>query len=226
MLSFVVNFNKDFFKKAVLYLLTFVILLISLSVPSLAASSNTPKFGQGIQGVSCYNAVSASEYPVLHMAVNAAIADWDWHLGLLNNQHGTNYNFVTLEQKENYFFPMIEFVVCESDAMVENTNYLASTRFFYNAKFENGVGSRNENILCEEDWESTVIEFYIDQIREAAIASNYQQLRSMANHEIGHALGLEHTTDGDDGVLMYYSQSRTAVVPTAADLEAVYNLYG
>lgn len=65
---------------------------------------------------------------------------------------------------------------------------------------------------------------FFDQMEDGTIEDVYQ-LKAIANHEIGHALGLAHY-EYDNGVLMFPGDNRTAEVPTAADLEGIYHLYG
>lgn len=49
--------------------------------------------------------------------------------------------------------------------------------------------------------------------------------KATAGHEIGHALGLNHTTD--NGTLMYTPHStRTATSPTADEVRGVSAIYG
>ncbi len=53
----------------------------------------------------------------------------------------------------------------------------------------------------------------------------FNTARGIINHEIGHALGLDENPN-DNGTIMWEETStRTAHVPTAADLTGIRNLY-
>lgn len=76
-----------------------------------------------------------------------------------------------------------------------------------------------------QDWQATEIIFLTDRLSANGYLNDYAALRSLANHEIGHALGLAHDVT-DDGVLMYPNHNnRTAYVPTEQDLATVLYLY-
>ncbi len=57
------------------------------------------------------------------------------------------------------------------------------------------------------------------------LCNDVAAMRSIANHEIGHTLGLDHADDY--GVIMHTPyEERTATVPTLDDLQGIWHIYG
>lgn len=212
-------------------ILVTTVLSLMFIMPISAASYatwNDHKFTQGIGSVTCYNGVNGVQYPYIQAAVEYAIDDWNWHLGLLNEQYGVNWNLVDFTGDITQECAMIEFYVKTT------SEYAAEASFDYSAT--NAVANtilygqsqgrlRNKLDDPQIDWSSATITFLSDQLEYFDQLEDLYELKTVANHEIGHALGLAHYSE-DNGVLMYPYSDRTAEVPTAADLEGIYHLYG
>ncbi len=194
-----------------------------------------------LSDVTCYNHVSSTEHNDVYRAVNQAIADWDWHLDVLNSQVGTTYNLhaggaIDMQFAEIAFYAIDDY--CRDVNNNADKSVLALTNF-YNI---DGLGTENqtytnisENVIYNNaNWENSTIFIFLDALSYNGI--NYEKTRATINHEIGHALGLMHDPS-DTGVIMYgsnvddrpgfiYSFDRwTATVPTLHDLYAVHYLY-
>ncbi|MBR5134949.1 MAG: hypothetical protein IKV35_05065, partial [Clostridia bacterium] len=70
---------------------------------------NGHTYEQGIDRVECLNLVDESAYAELHRAVDAAVLDWDWHLGLLNEQYDVYWNLISYVGNTAESVPMIRF---------------------------------------------------------------------------------------------------------------------
>jgi len=81
-------------------------------------------------------------------------------------------------------------------------------------------------------WDKCKIVFMYERLEAQGVLENYYTLQIIANHEIGHALGLADYVDEqgnplDNGVIMHpHYNTCTADVPTAADLNGIYAIYG
>ncbi len=196
---------------------------------------NGHKLSQGIGNVDCLNSVSVNQYPYLWGAVEDAIKDWDWHLGLLNEQYNVNWNLTKYSENGNY--PTIEFIAMTDGVYFKQfTDYYsrdiniftkAVTRLYKEELDSNG--NRSHASFRNEDWTTTQIVFLTDRwgdpLEDESPINDYYELKTTANHEIGHVLGLAHDPN-DKGVIMYETANgRTATVPTLKDLETVYYLY-
>lgn len=194
---------------------------------------NDHKLVQGIGNVECKNSIDSSKYSYMWLAVRDAIKDWDWHLGLLNEEYGVDWNltdyYYTGEITGEY--PTIEFHAMTSaeftSAYTDSYATIKSTTRAITRLYDGSINNNGKRIHADflnEDWISSEIIFFMDRMGEDVI-ENYNAFKSAANHEIGHVLGLRHDSS-DYGVIMYpYFEERTATVPTAKDLATVYYLY-
>lgn len=207
-----------------------MVLLMTVAAPLAAAEEyytyNDHTFAQGIDRVDCFNFVDADSYATLHTAVDTAILDWDWHLGLLNEQYGTSWDLVSFVGNRHEEVPMIECVAMTDAEYAAYAGSGVNDKVMINYYgLENGI-VRSSVDRNTQNWYSVEIIFLVDQLRAAGELDDYAYLRSLANHEIGHALGLNHD-EIDCGVIMYPNgDDRTAWVPTAKDLATVRYLYG
>ena len=85
----------------------------------------------------------------------------------------------------------------------------------------NGVNMSETGHVKDYNWDHVVIAYNTC----LAPTSDYSKMRSIAGHEIGHAIGLDHH-QSDNGVLMYQGyRERTAIVPSSYDIRAAIFVY-
>ncbi len=186
-------------------------------------------FSQGIDEVTCKNNVNGENFPILYAAIEAAIVDWDWHLGLLNEQYGKNWDMTSVSEAN----AMIEFYAMSNE---EAYAFLET----YTGNADELDSSKAANTTCwayltpdnSIKWNYCTIIFLYENLALHGVLENYYTLQIIANHEIGHALGLDDYVDEqgnplDNGVIMHpHYNTCTADVPTAADLNGIYAIYG
>ena len=220
------------------FLLTAILILCSMSIAVHAELAdqeniNDPhlqggEFVQGIGNVTCISKVDVSLYPELYAAIHAAILDWDWHLNILNEQFQVNWNITDITGKQTY--GMIEFCTMNRSQATDlyhsrfpeanDTSISESAAAFTTWR----DGSSPINSL-EYKWTAADVVFLWDNLLEGNHLYDYNYLKKVANHEIGHALGLADQYE-DNGVIMYYAvDENTANVATAFDLVNIYCCY-
>ncbi len=186
-------------------------------------------FNQGIDEVTCKNNVNGEDYPILYAAIEAAIVDWDWHLALLNEQYGKSWDMISVTGSN----AMIEFYAMSNEealAFLEVYTGSPTTLKPGGAAFAtHWVDSTTNN---GPGWDICRIVFLYERLETQEVLEDYYTLQIIANHEIGHALGLDDYVDEqgnplDNGVIMHpHYNTCTADVPTAADLNGIYAIYG
>ena len=174
----------------------------------------------GIGSVTCSNRIDSTTHNVLWNAVQTAIADWDWHLSLLNAQYGVDWNVFSVGSTASATITVAE--------KPEGFGLLGTAETIMYA-FTEDEGDRfltNDVDPSQKDWKTVIVWVDIEEIDGLGYLNNATYLRRMMNHEFGHALGLNHYSD-DEGVIMYdVIDNQTATVPTEADLAGIYYLYG
>ncbi len=159
-------------------------------------------------------------------------------LGLLQTWYGVDWNLGRVyEGNYDGAHPEIEFVAMDFEEFLytydsyntfgDNGIPGARTRYYRysNTESRNHISLDAESGLALENWSSTEVVFFHDMLDQCGYLEDYTALKAMANHEIGHTLGLAHDTH-DTGVIMYpYYEDMTATVPTRRDLETVYYIY-
>jgi len=199
-------------KKTLRTICTLVIILLVFSMyalPSLAAETTHftlygHQLSRGIQNVQCNNAVDSATYPHLYAAINLAISDWDWHLSLLNDAYSVNWNLTHVDPQTN-IIPEITFVAMNNIAIRNEFGdniFNQGVSYAFTAFYDQNGARTNP---YSNDWYSTKIVFCVD-ILAAHYLNDVYALKQTANHEIGHALGLDH--HDDHGVIMYPKKRR------------------
>ncbi|MBQ4617809.1 MAG: matrixin family metalloprotease [Clostridia bacterium] len=215
--------KKLLYKTRMFLAVTMVLVVILTSCVGLVSAAG---FKDGIGCVTCSNEIAPS-YSELYAAVHAAVMDWDWHLAILNEQYGVDWNMTdTVEDQTD---SMIRFLAMNnqeaeqySDDLFENAHTIVSDQLIAM------MFCFSSNTLVSSDsstWDRVEMIFLVDNLEKQDYLHDYFDLKQIVNHEIGHALGLADRTD-DQGVIMYYNKETcTAEVATASDLQNVYFLY-
>ena len=199
-----------------------------------------------LNNVECYFEFLPGENLTMYTAINNAVSDWDWHLRYISQ---------TMSEQDGYDYDVYGF------GMVNGTNQRdADIRF---ALDENNLEIPGyaaldgayaitlpydamdrlivNEVVGQGNWRYSVIRF--SEYKFTTYASTHTEnetksfIQRVANHEIGHALGLAHDPrdngiimygDNDHGILegfVYDDDSWTATVPTLHDLMGVYLMY-
>jgi len=202
-----------------------VLLTVSMMI-TVSADDNSyqllgGQFEQGIGNVTCENNVDVDTCPELYAAVAAAINDWDWHLGLLNEQYGVNWNMTSVAENG-----MIECLSLSNEEVMATSDFNNSNLIYGLMAYVECYNGAQKVSVGSSDWTSCKIVFVWENIDAAGKLNDYYYLKRLANHELGHTLGLGDYIF-DNGVIMYPDgNTTTAFVPTAADLNGVYAIYG
>ncbi len=204
-----------------------IVMMLTVSMVATAVSADDNayhllggKYEQGISNVTCDNNVDVDICPELYAAVAAAVNDWDWHLGLLNEQYGVSWNMSSVTENG-----MIECLSWSNEEVLlaSDFNSVAIADMMAYVEYYNGT-----QIVApsQSDWTNCKIVFLWENLEERGYLHDFDAMKGLANHEIGHTLGLGDYA-GDTGVIMCNNMEfRTAYVPTAADLNGVYAIYG
>lgn len=180
----------------------------------------------GIGSVTCGNHIDAQQYPVLHNAVEAAIDDWDWHLGLLNAEYNVNWNLFSIGTGSH---PDLMFTIDKSQ-QIPSDKWAVTRHYIYDTSDNVPVDPDTVNKMwvahnpAVGPWDYGYVWFSIENIRNDGYLNDFESMRGLANHEIGHFLGLNEYWS-DYGVVMFPGANRTSNVPTRADLMGIYELY-
>ena len=175
-------------------------LVVSFSVlPSSAYNLlGSGKLAGGIYNRTYY--IGCSSYKYIN-AFNAAIEDWNWALNPNDNGSGVDFYFRRVNSSAGT-------TIC----------FWGETR----PLDANGKNMLDNGSYRYSNWVHASISFNTARVPE----NNASKMRSIAGHEIGHAIGLAHN-QSDNGVLMYQGfVARTAIVPTDDDTAGARAIYG
>ncbi len=194
-------------KRVLSIVVTFAILFSCIILPSNAYELLGGKLVGGIYNRTYYVGCGSSKYI---NACTAAMDDWNWAVNPYNNGSGTDFYFRR--------------VYSSADATVRfwgeshpYDDWAGLTRLF----------DANDNLMNNDysylysDWYNASIIFNTVK----APVDNATIMKSIAGHEVGHAIGLAHNQK-DNGVLMFQGYNvRTADSPTDDDVYGVRALY-
>lgn len=186
-----------------------VVLLVILLLSLLFAQSSYAyylfgkKLNYGVYNRAYYVGMSSPSY--VNPTV-AAVADWNWAVNPSDNGSGVDVLFWWTTN-------MSEASIRFWGENLPTQTWTGLTRFFSS----NG----NQISPSQYNWSYSSIIFNTDN----APAGQYNYMKAIAAHEMGHAFGLAHNSY-DTGVIMYpYWNICTATSPTADDVSGVVGLY-
>ena len=156
--------------------------------------------------------------------IRQCIADWNWHLNPDNDGQGVDCYFIQVSSVTDLTSAQINFVQYETMYPGDEWGAVDAITLFLDA---NGQQMNQQQLYIDcEDWYGAYIGIFTPALPRLADGSyDIESIRATINHEIGHAFGLLHNK-WDVGTLMWEASNRTAHVPTAADLNGIYAIYG
>jgi len=194
-------------------ILSFGIVAVMVASYSILPSNEYNLFGSGKLAGGIYNRtyyIGCSSYKYIN-AFNAAIEDWNWALNPNDNGSGVDFYFRRVNSSAGT-------TICFWGETRPNESWAGETRLLD----ANGKNMVNNGTFRYSNWVHASISFNTACVPE----NNASKMRSIAGHEIGHAIGLAHN-QSDNGVLMYQGfVARTAIVPTDDDIAGARAIYG
>lgn len=194
-------------------ILSFGIVAVMVASYSILPSNAYNLFGSGKLAGGIYNRtyyIGCSSYKYIN-AFNAAIEDWNWALNPNDNGSGVDFYFRRVNSSAGT-------TICFWGETRPNESWAGETRLLD----ANGKNMVNNGTFRYSNWVHASISFNTVCVPE----NNASKMRSIAGHEIGHAIGLAHN-QSDNGVLMYQGfVARTAIVPTDDDIAGARAIYG
>lgn len=194
-------------------ILSFGIVAVMVASYSILPSNAYNLFGSGKLAGGIYNRtyyIGCSSYKYIN-AFNAAIEDWNWALNPNDNGSGVDFYFRRVNSSAGT-------TICFWGETRPNESWAGETRLLD----ANGKNMLDNGSYRYSNWVHASISFNTACVPE----NNASKMRSIAGHEIGHAIGLAHN-QADNGVLMYQGFiARTAIVPTDDDIAGARAIYG
>ena len=194
-------------------ILSFGIVAVMVASYSILPSNAYNLFGSGKLAGGIYNRtyyIGCSSYKYIN-AFNAAIEDWNWALNPYDNGNGVDFYFRRVNSSAGT-------TICFWGETRPNESWAGETRLLD----ANGKNMLDNGSYRYSNWVHASISFNTARVPE----NNASKMRSIAGHEIGHAIGLAHN-QSDNGVLMYQGfVARTAIVPTDDDTAGARAIYG
>ena len=194
-------------------ILSFGIVAVMVASYSILPSNAYNLFGSGKLAGGIYNRtyyIGCSSYKYIN-AFNAAIEDWNWALNPNDNGIGVDFYFRRVNSSAGT-------TICFWGETRPNESWAGETRLLD----ANGKNMLDNGSYRYSNWVHASISFNTARVPE----NNASKMRSIAGHEIGHAIGLAHN-QSDNGVLMYQGfVTRTAIVPTDDDTAGARAIYG
>ncbi len=196
---------KKKLRKPITIMLVVALCIAVLSFPINAYERLGGKLSGGIYNRTYYVGMSSSSYV---NACIAAIDDWNWAVNSSNNGVGSDFYFTRVYTTN----ATIRFW-----AEKQPFEYWTGLTRLYDAS---GNYMNDNGSYKTKNWAYASIIFNTTN----SPVSNANEMRAIAGHEIGHAIGLAHTND--KGTLMYPDYVIcTAIVPTTDEMNGARALY-